>query len=124
MGVLCPVEAEIGSGCVVRVDLRLDAVRAVLAGADVTEVARQVGVHRATVHRRVDRYLTDQLGGLVDRSHRPQSCPHQVPSQVEVAVAEKHRRHPRWGSRRTRLELLRSPKPDMVVPSEPRSIGS
>lgn len=101
-----------------KVELRLDAVRAVLAGADVTEVAREAGVHRATVHRWVGRYLTDQLGGLVDRSHRPQSCPHQVPSQVEVAVAEMRRRHPRWGSRRIRLELLRSPKPGMVVPAE------
>ena len=89
------------------VELRLDAVRAVSAGADVPEVARQAGVHRATVHRWVGRYLTDQLGGLMDRSHRPQSCPHQVPPTVEVAVAEMRRRHPRWGSRRIRLELLR-----------------
>ena len=33
------------------VEQRLDAVRAVLAGADVTEIARLAGVHRATVHR-------------------------------------------------------------------------
>ena len=78
-----------------KIELRLDAVRAVLAGADVTEVALHAGVHRATVHRWVGRYLTGQLGGLMDRSHRPQSCPHQVPSQVEVAVAEMRRRHPR-----------------------------
>lgn len=85
-------------------------------GADVTELARQAGVHRATVHRRVARYLTDQLGRLMDRSNRPQSCPHQVPPTVEVAVAEMRRRHPRWGSRRIRLELLRSPSPNLLVP--------
>ena len=100
------------------VEQRLDAARAVLAGAEVTEVDRQAGVHRATVHRWVGRYLTDQLGGLMDRSHRPQSCPHQVPPTVEVAVAEMRRRHPRWGSRRIRLELLRSPAPNLVVPAE------
>lgn len=100
------------------VELRLDAVRALLGGAEITEIARQAGVHRATVHRWVGRYLTDQLGGLMDRSHRPQSCPHQVPSTVEVAVAEMRRRHPRWGSRRIRLELLLSPAPEMVVPAE------
>ncbi|MGA5305481.1 helix-turn-helix domain-containing protein [Nucisporomicrobium flavum] len=33
------------------VEQRLDAVRAVPAGADVTEVAAGVGVHRSTVHR-------------------------------------------------------------------------
>jgi transposase-like protein len=53
------------------VEQRLDAVRAVLDGADVVEVAARVGVHRATVHRWVARYLTGQLAGLADRSHRP-----------------------------------------------------
>ncbi|WP_408011970.1 helix-turn-helix domain-containing protein [Saccharopolyspora aridisoli] len=32
------------------VEQRLDAVRAVLAGAEVTEIAAQLGVHRSTVH--------------------------------------------------------------------------
>jgi transposase-like protein len=79
------------------VEQRLDAVRAVLGGADVTEIAGRCGVHRATLHRWVSRYLTDQLAGLADRSHRPASCPHQVTSAVEVAVAEMPRKHPRWG---------------------------
>src|SRR5690349_9178253 len=66
------------------VEQRLDAVRAVLAGADVSEVARGLGVHRSTVHRWVARYLTGQLAGLIDRSHRPVSCPHQVVPAVET----------------------------------------
>jgi transposase InsO family protein len=41
---------------------------------------------------------------------------------VEVAVAEMRREHPRWGSRRIRLEMLRKPAPwaaeGLVVPSE------
>jgi hypothetical protein len=61
------------------VEQRLDAVRAVLAGADVTEVAAGIGVHRSTVHRWVGRYLAEQLAGLVDRSHRPHSSPARVP---------------------------------------------
>jgi transposase InsO family protein len=97
---------------------RLDAVRAVLAGADVTEVAARLGVHRSTVHRWAARYLTDQLAGLTDRSHRPSSCPHQSATEVEVAVAEMRRQHPRWGSRRIRLEMLRKPVPGLVVPAE------
>lgn len=104
------------------VEQRLDAVRAVLGGADVVEVAAQLGVHRATVHRWVARYLTDQLAGLADRSHRPHSCPGQVDDAVEVAVAEMRREHPRWGSRRIRLEMLRKRGPwasgELVVPSE------
>jgi transposase InsO family protein len=104
------------------VEQRLDAVRAVLDGSDVVEVAAQLGVHRATVHRWVARYLTDQLAGLADRSHRPRSSPGQVDDAVEVAVAEMRREHPRWGSRRIRLEMLRKPaawdREGLTVPSE------
>jgi transposase-like protein len=46
------------------VEQRLDAVRAVLDGADVMEVAARAGVHRATLHWWVARYLTGQLAGL------------------------------------------------------------
>jgi transposase InsO family protein len=103
------------------VEQRLDAVRAVLAGAEVTVVAARAGVHRSTVHRWVERYLAGQAAGLVDRSHRPRSCPHRVEEAVEVAVTEMRREHPRWGSRRIRLELLRKPLPwagTVEVPSE------
>ena len=77
------------------VEQRLDAVRAVLAGAEVGEVATRAGVHRSTVHRWLVRYLAGQIGGLADRSHRPDRCPHQVDEVVEVAVAEMRREHPR-----------------------------
>ena len=69
------------------------------------------------MHRWVARYLTDQLTGSVDRSHRPVSCPLQAPTEVEVAVAEMRRKHPRWGSRRIRMELLRNPLLGLVVPA-------
>ena len=104
------------------VEQRLDAVRAVLDGADVVQVAARMGVHRATVHRWVARYLCGQLAGLADGSHRPHSSPRQVAEMVEVAVAEMRREHPRWGSRRIRLEMLRKPGPWVAemaeVPSE------
>jgi transposase InsO family protein len=93
------------------VEQRLDAVRAVLGGAEVTEVAARLGVHRSTVHRWVARYLSGQLAGLADGSHRPHSSPKQVAGMVEAAVAEMRREHPRWGSRRIRLEMLRKPGP-------------
>jgi transposase InsO family protein len=79
-------------------------------------------VHRSTLHRWVGRYLIDQLAGLADRTHRPHFSPRQVTDVVEVAVAEMRREHPRWGSRRIRLEMLRKPGPwareGLVVPSE------
>ena len=90
------------------VEQRLDAVRVVLAGASVTEVATQVGVSRQSVHTWLGRYLSEGIGGLADRSSRPGSCPHQSPGQVERMVIELRREHPRWGAKRIRLELLRA----------------
>jgi hypothetical protein len=64
------------------VEQRLDAVRAVLAGATVVEVAAAVGVSRSTLHRWIGRYLAGNVAGLADRSHRPLWCPHQAAAQV------------------------------------------
>jgi transposase InsO family protein len=100
------------------VEQRLDAVRAVLAGASVTEVAAVAGVSRSSVHRWMARYLAENVAGLTDRSHRPHSSPRQVDDAVEVAVAEMRRLHPRWGAKRIRMELLRRPAEGLVVPSE------
>ena len=97
------------------VEQRLDAVRAVLAGARATEVADSIGVSRQSVHTWIARYLVEGLGGLADRSRRPASCPHQVSAVVEVKVAEMRREHPRWGSKRIRMELLRRPVAGLVV---------
>lgn len=99
------------------VEQRLDAVRAVLAGETVTEAAAAAGVSRSTLHRWIGRYLAGNVAGLTDRSHRPTSCPHQASADVEVAVAEMRRKHPRWGSKRIRMQLLRSPVPGLVMPS-------
>jgi transposase-like protein len=99
-------EAGIGTGCLVVVEQRLDAVRAVLRGAEVVEVAARVGVHRSTMHRWVVRALTGLLGGD-EPSHPPVSSPPQVADAVEFAVAEMRREHhhrlrsPRQSTRRS-----------------------
>jgi transposase InsO family protein len=84
--------------------------RAVLdaaAGVAVTEVADRYGVSRQSVHAWVRRYQEGGLGGLMDRSRRPESCPHQVSAEVETAVCELRREHPRWGPLRLAHELAR-----------------
>ena len=100
-----------------KVEQRLDAVRAVLGGAQVTEVAAAVGVSRQTLHTWLTRYLLEGVGGLADRSHRPRSCPHQTPETVRVLVAEMRRQHPRWGAKRIRMELLKAPVEVQTVPA-------
>jgi transposase len=100
-----------------KVEQRLDAVRAVLAGASVVEVAAAFGVSRVSVHAWLRRYLVEGLSGLADRSHKPRSCPHQASDSVAVLVAEMRRQHPRWGAKRIRMELLRKPPEGVVISS-------
>ncbi|MEU1439727.1 IS481 family transposase [Streptomyces mirabilis] len=90
------------------VEQRYRAVLAVLAGATVTEVAASLGVSRQTVSGWKSRYAASGLAGLADRSRRPASCPHQASAEVEAAVCELRRKHPRWGPRRIAHVLERS----------------
>lgn len=91
------------------VEQRYQAVLAVIAeGVPVVEVAARFGVSRQTIHRWLRRYEGDGLGGLVDRSHRPPRCSHQMDPAVEVWLLEARRRHPEWGPRRLVHEARRA----------------
>ncbi|MFI9428153.1 IS481 family transposase [Streptomyces achromogenes] len=90
------------------VEQRYRAVLAVLAGATVTEVAASLGVSRQTVSGWKSRYEASGLAGLADRSRRPASCPHQASAEVEAAMCELRREHPRWGPRRIAHVLERA----------------
>jgi transposase InsO family protein len=80
------------------VEQRYDAVMAVLRdGHTVVDVAEKFGVARQSVHRWIRRYEAGGLAGLADRSHRPVSCPHQMPLEVEERVVAMRCAHPSWG---------------------------
>ena len=82
------------------VEQRYQAVLDVLNnGATVTDVARRNGVSRQTVHEWLRKYAAHGLAALVDRSSKPQSCPHQMDPVVEARVVELRREHPGWGPR-------------------------
>ncbi len=67
---------------------RFNAVMEVIRdGLTVTEVAKRYGVSRQTVHGWLRRYINGGLEALADRSHRPKSCPHQMPAAVEARSA-------------------------------------
>ena len=77
-------------------------------GASVTDVARRYGVARQTVHDWLRRYVNEgRLAGLVDRSSRPVSCPHQMSALVEARVIGLRRAHPAWGPSRIVWQLER-----------------
>ena len=85
-------------------------------GLSVSQVAGKVGVSRQTLHSWLARYEANSLEGLVDRSHRPVSWPHQMPAAVEAALLELRRSRPYWGPRRLVFELAK--RKVAPVPSE------
>src|SRR5580704_3114827 len=96
---------------------RYQAVLAVISdGLSISQVASKVGVSRQTLHAWLARYEAHGLEGVVDRSHRPVSCPHQMPAAVEAAVLELRRSRPYWGPRRLVFELAK--RRVSPVPSE------
>jgi transposase InsO family protein len=87
---------------------RYQAVMAVVQdGWKVTEVADRLGVSRQSVHKWIARYEVGGLPALADRSHRPQSCTHQIAPELEAAVCELRRQHPGWGPRRILHQLAK-----------------
>ena len=99
------------------VEQRYRAVLAVERGETKTDVAAQFGVSRQSVHVWCVRYAADGLAGLVDRSHRPRSCPHQTSAEMAAWVCEVRREHPGWGAHRIVHELGRLAGSGVVVPS-------
>jgi transposase InsO family protein len=87
---------------------RYQAVLAVVQdGWKIVEVAQKLGVSRQSVHAWLVRYQQGGLAALADRSHRPNSCAHQIGPEVEAMICEMRRLHPGWGQRRIEFELAR-----------------
>jgi transposase len=87
---------------------RYPAVLAVISdGLSISQVAEKVGVSRQTLRTWLARYEAQGLEGLVNRSHRPARCPHQMPAVVEAALLELRRSRPYWGPRRLVFELAK-----------------
>lgn len=93
---------------------RYRAVLEVEAGVPVIEVAERFGVSRQAVHRWIGWYRDEGLDGLADRSHRPHAHPAQTSPEVEAAICELRRTHPRWGQRRIAFELGRTGCPGPI----------
>jgi transposase InsO family protein len=61
------------------------------SGRPVAHVAAEMGVSRPTAYKWWRRWQHDGVSGLVDRSSRPRSCPHQTPREREDQIEELRR---------------------------------
>ncbi|GAA2907431.1 IS481 family transposase [Streptosporangium fragile] len=87
------------------VEYRYRAVREVLAGSPIGEVAARYGTSRQSVHTWRQRFQQEGMPGLADRSRRPRTSPTRLPAEVEALICDMRRRHPRWGAQRIAHEL-------------------
>ncbi|MFD7550215.1 helix-turn-helix domain-containing protein [Streptomyces sp. NPDC059816] len=86
-------------------EYRYRAVREVLGGSAIGEVAARYGTSRQTLHIWRRRFEQEGVPGLLDRSRRPRNSPTRLPAEVEAEICELRRLHPRWGARRISHEL-------------------
>ncbi len=87
---------------------RYQAVLAVIRdGVPIVDVARRFGVSRQSVHSWLLRYEKSGMPGLMDHSHRPDGCEHQMSPEIDVKMVELRRRNVFWGPKRLQHELAR-----------------
>jgi transposase len=86
-------------------EYRYRAVREVLEGSPIGEVAQRYGTSRQSLDAWRGRFLAGGMPGLTDRSRRPKSSPARMPAELEALVCQLRREHPRWGARRIVHEL-------------------
>jgi len=89
-------------------EVRLSAVKDLEAGMRVAEVCARYGVGHSQLYVWRARYRQEGLAGLADRSRRPARSPRQLPAEVEDAICEIRKDHPRYGARKIAALLARS----------------
>jgi transposase InsO family protein/transposase-like protein len=67
---------------------RLTMVMRIESGRPVAHVAAEMGISRPTAYKWWHRWQEAGLEGLIDRSSRPRSCPHQTSPEIEAAIVE------------------------------------
>ena len=86
------------------------------AGEPFSGVCERFGVSRKTGYKWVERYESDGVAGLEDRSRAPLSHPHAVADDVVEKILSVRKKHPRWGPRKLRVILQRH-YPQLVLPA-------
>ncbi len=73
-----------------------------------TELCLRYDISRPTGYKWVQRDIEGGAAGLMDRSRRPNRCPHATSSELIEAILEARHRHPTWGAKKLLTRLTRA----------------
>jgi transposase len=65
-------------------------------GEDVAELAREFGISTKTAYKFLNRWKTDGVDGLKDRSHATHTNPQRTPSEIIEWLIAARKEHPTW----------------------------
>jgi len=91
-----------------KVELRLEFVRRVVVGNEpISRLCEEYGISRPTGYLWLRRYQeTRKIQSLVDRSHRPKTCPNRTDDRIETRVIELRNQYG-WGADKLKVLLAR-----------------
>ena len=72
----------------------------------VSELCLLFGISRTTAYKYLDRYARKGYSGLEEKSRSPHHHPNRTSEEVEKAIIELRKEHPRWGAD-VLLEILK-----------------
>jgi len=96
---------------------RLRFVARLLDGESMSEVCRCFGISRKTGYKIYNRYKTQGVEALCDRSRRPIRYANQLPGQIEQMIVRLKKDKPHWGARKIRELLVRRLAGDLGIPA-------
>ena len=83
---------------------------------EMTELCERFGVSRQTGYTTLERYRSEGVAGLKDRSHAPHDCPHRIGEEMRELLLDARRAHPGWGPR-TIIAWLQNRHREMTFPA-------
>lgn len=85
-------------------------------GYTMTELCDLHGISRKTGYKFVERFWTEGLAGLNDRSRAPHHSPQRIEEEIQMSLISARRAHPTWGPRKL-LAWLERKHPKVNFPA-------
>jgi transposase InsO family protein len=79
---------------------------AIAEEANIRHLCRCYGISSATAYKWLQRFRSNGVNGLADRSRRPHHSPSRSAAKMEEAIINLRVKHPAWGGRKLRERLL------------------